>query len=291
MKSKRKIKITPIDIVVSFFVILIIAVILFPLYNMVLMSITPKTVFIREPYLLYPKDITAHSYQYILSSKALLKSMLVTTFVTIVGTIYNIFLTSTLAYCLVHKFPGKKFILLLIMVPYFFDGGLIPNYLLIKNLGLMDTIWSMILPTGINITYLFVLCKMFQMVPKAVEDAARIDGCNDFQILKNVYMPVAKPAIATMVIYYAVDRWNEWYNGMLYIKSDDLRPLQLILKNIVSNATTIQASERMEALGIVPFDAGIKMACVVVSILPIVLLFPFMQRFFINGLTMGAIKE
>ena len=155
----------------------------------------------------------------------------------------------------------------------------------------MDSILAMILPTGINIIFLFVMCKMLKAIPFELEEAAKLDGANDLQILFRIYLPIAKPAIAAFTLYYAVERWNEWYLGMLYIHSDLNRPLQLIVKNIVSNATFFRVSERMNMLGIVPFDDGIKMACVVITVLPIIILYPLLQKYFISGLSDGAIKE
>jgi len=274
-------------IVLSIFVVAVI----YPFYNLLLVSVTPKLQYIKEPFMLYPKEISLGSYQYIFDNARLLRGFIVTTIVTIVGTFYNITLTLSFAYALNHRFPGKNILLVFVMIPLFFDGGLVPQYLLIKNLGFMDSIFAMILPTGINLIFLFTMCKMLKSIPYELEEASRLDGANDLQILFRVYLPIAKPIIAAFALYYAVERWNEWYLGMLYIHSDIHRPLQLIVKNIVANASSFRMSERMNMLGILPFDDGIKMACVVITVLPIIFLYPLLQKYFLTGLSEGAIKE
>ena len=250
---------------------------------MLLLSITPESIYLKEDFIVYPKKITWDSYKYVFNNSAILRGLGITTIVTVVGTLYNLFLTITAAYVLNNAFPLKRIYVMLIFVALFFDGGLISNYLLIDKLGLINSIFSMVLPTGINIAYLLLFYKSFGSIPKSTIKSAKLDGANDIQILAKIIVPMSKPIIAAIALYYAVERWNEWYLGMLYINTSSLRPLQLILKNIVSNSNSMVNSELADHLGIIPFSAGIKMACTVVTMIPVLIIYPFLQRHFIDG--------
>ena len=240
--------------------------------------------------MLWPKALDWSSYQYVFENKSIWMGMWTTVQITIFGTLYNIFLTVTMAYALNHSFPGKKAVIALIMFTMYFSGGLIPTYMMIKDFGLMNTLWSMILPTGVSISYLMVMRKFFKSIPDELEESAKIDGANDLTIMFRIVLPLALPMVITFVIYYGVERWNEWYNGLLYIKSATKMPLQLVLRQIVQNSQTIQASESMQDAGIQPFGDGIKMATVIVTMFPVMVLYPFMQKYFVTGLTVGAVK-
>ncbi|MDR2514434.1 MAG: carbohydrate ABC transporter permease [Christensenellaceae bacterium] len=264
--------------------------ILYPFYNTILISVTPQVTYIREPFMLFPKELTGVSFRYVFENKAIWTGMWVTVRVTVLGTLYNILLTVMMAYALNHDYPGKKFFVGAILFTMYFGGGLIPMYILIGDLGMMNTLSSMILPTGINISYLMVMRKYFRNIPEELEESAKIDGANDILIMFRIILPLALPMVVTFVIYYGVERWNEWYQGMLYIKSASRMPLQLILRNIVANSNTILASESMQEAGILPFADGIKMAAVIVTMLPVMILYPFMQKYFVSGLTAGAVK-
>ena len=272
-------------------VVLISGVILLPFYNMLLLSVVPEKIFLQEDFLLYPKEFTFNSFMYVFDNRTIWKGVCITFLVTVIGTAYNMFLTVTAAYVLTRDFWGKKIYVTLLFLTMFFDGGLIANYLLVKNLKLLDSIFAMIMPVGINIAYLLLLSKSFRRIPRAMIESAHIDGANDVTILSQIIIPTAKPAITAITLYYAVERWNEWYLGMLYINSSDLRPLQLILRSIVANVNSIRATELMENLGIVPFENGVKMACTIVTMIPIMLVYPFLQKSFVGGLTDGAVKE
>lgn len=289
-KANKLNRMNGVDVVILVFLLLFSLSILFPFYNAILISITPQATYIREPFMLYPKEVTSVSYEFVFENKAIWSSMWVTVQVTVMGTLYSIFLTVTMAYALNHKFPGKNLILGLIMFTMYFSGGLIPTYIMINNIGLMNSIFSMILPIGINISYLMVMRKYFKNIPEELEESAKIDGANDLTIMFRIVLPLAMPMVITFLIYYGVERWNEWYNGMLYIKSASKMPLQLVLRNIVSTANQFTATESMQEAGITPFGDGIKMATVMVTMLPVMILYPFMQKYFVSGLTAGAVK-
>ena len=288
-KSKLN-RVTATDVCILAFLLVFSGLVLYPFYNSVLISMTPQVVYIREPFMLWPKALDWSSYQYVFENKSIWMGMWTTVQITIFGTLYNIFLTVTMAYALNHSFPGKKAVIALIMFTMYFSGGLIPTYMMIKDFGLMNTLWSMILPTGVSISYLMVMRKFFKSIPDELEESAKIDGANDLTIMFRIVLPLALPMVIPFVIYYGVERWNEWYNGLLYIKSATKMPLQLVLRQIVQNSQTIQASESMQDAGIQPFGDGIKMATVIVTMFPVMVLYPFMQKYFVTGLTVGAVK-
>ena len=216
--------------------------------------------------------------------------MKVTLLITIIGVIYNMLLTVSLAYGFSKEFPGKKLFMMMIVFTMYFSGGLIPFYLLIKDLKLVDNIFSMILPSGVSIMYMTVIRQNFESLPAELEESARIDGAGDLTILFRILLPLSVPILVTFALYYGVERWNEWYNGMLFIRSFDKRPLQLVLRGIIQTTGQAMVTNELEQYNITPFSEGIKMACVVVTMTPIMLVYPFIQKYFVSGMTVGAVK-
>lgn len=264
-------------------------VILYPFYNAVLMSITPKGVYIKQPFMLYPIEPTLDSYRFIFAYKGMLTGVRTTLIVLVVGLVYNMFLTVTLAYGMSKKLPGLRTINFFVMFTTFFTGGMIPGFLLIKNLGLIDNVFSMILPTGLSVYNAMIMRSYFRTIPEELAEAARLDGCSEFRILYKVYLPLSKPMLATIALFYSVDRWNEWYNGMLYMRKQGGQPLQLVVKNILGNVNnviqSIPASARPPEFG-----DGIQMAAVMVALMPIAIAYPFLQKHFVAGLVVGGVK-
>lgn len=283
-------RVTATDVCILAFLLVFSGLVLYPFYNSVLISMTPQVVYIREPFMLWPKALDWSSYQYVFENKSIWMGMWTTVQITIFGTLYNIFLTVTMAYALNHSFPGKKAVIALIMFTMYFSGGLIPTYMMIKDFGLMNTLWSMILPTGVSISYLMVMRKFFKSIPDELEESAKIDGANDLTIMFRIVLPLALPMVITFVIYYGVERWNEWYNGMLFIRSFEKRPLQLVLRGIIQTTGQAMMTSDLQQYNITPFSEGIKMACIVVTATPIILVYPFIQKYFVSGLTVGAVK-
>ena len=265
-----------------FSVVLFLGFVLIPFYNMLLISITPENVYLKETFLLFPKEITFDSFKIVFNNTEIWKGLFISTIITTVGTLYNLFLSTTAAYVLTQKFPHKKFFVILIFLALFFDGGLISNYLLISNLGLIDSVFAMILPSGINITYLLLLYKAFSKTPSSMIESAKLDGSSDIKTLFKIVIPSSRPVLSAVALYYAVERWNEWYLGMLYINTSSLRPLQLVLKSLISNANAIADSDTINNLGVTPFPTGIQMAATLITMIPIIIIFPFLQKHFIS---------
>jgi putative aldouronate transport system permease protein len=263
--------------------------ILYPFYNSILVSFTPESTYVKTPFMLYPKAFTLGSYYLVFRFKVIYTGYAVTLFVTVVGVLYNMLLTVLMAYCFNQSFPLKRFLFFIVLFTMFFSGGLIPYYLLIKDLGLIDTLFSMILPTGISITYMTVMRKYFAAIPLELEESAKLDGASDVTILFRIILPIASPMIVTFMLYYGVERWNEWWNGMLFIKSPFKQPLQLVLRSIIQSTANEMSSSVAQA-NLIPFTDGVKMASVVVTMVPIMAVYPFLQKYFVQGLAIGAVK-
>ncbi len=278
------------DYILIVFLTVFALLILYPFYNSVCVSLVSQADYIKTRFMLYPRNITFESYFVVFKNGSIFDGMKVTLIITLVGVLYNMLLTVSLAYGFSQEFPGKKLFMMMIVFTMYFSGGLIPFYLLIKDLKLVDNIFSMILPSGVSIMYMTVIRQNFESLPAELEESARIDGANDLTILFRILLPLSVPILVTFALYYGVERWNEWYNGMLFIRSFEKRPLQLVLRGIIQTTGQAMVTNELEQYNITPFSEGIKMACVVVTMTPIILVYPFIQKYFVSGMTVGAVK-
>ncbi|PMC74906.1 carbohydrate ABC transporter permease [Brachybacterium sp. UMB0905] len=239
-------------------------------------------------YVLFPTDPTLEAYTTIFSSPLIFRSLGVSVFVTVVGTLLALFVTICMAYALSRPVIGGRFMLMAIIFTLFFSPGLIPMFLMVKQLGLLNSIWSLILP-GVFAGFNFIVMRSFFMgIPTEMLEAARIDGASDFRILLSVVLPLSKAVIAVIGLFYAVGFWNSFFNAMLYINDQSLWPIQMILRSYVIQGTSLTADQ----LGVqqAPPPQSIKMAVVVVALAPIVMVYPFLQKYFSKGVITGAIK-
>ncbi|NLX70792.1 MAG: carbohydrate ABC transporter permease [Clostridiales bacterium] len=265
--------------------------VIFPFYNAVLVSIVPQAVYVRSPLLLWPKKVIWDNYKFIFDFRLIWHGVGNSIFITIVGTLYSMALTILCGYALTKDIPGRRAIRFIIVFTMYFSGGIIPYFLVINGIGLTNSLWSMILPTGINVFYMLIISSFFSSIPSSLEESAKIDGAGDFTILIRIVLPLSLPVLATFSLYYAVDKWNEWWHGLLFIRRVEKQPLQLILRQIIQDAQFINqqllpGQERPDVYG-----DSIKMAAIVVTMFPIMMLYPFLQRYFLTGLTLGAVKE
>jgi putative aldouronate transport system permease protein len=267
---------------------------IYPFYNVVLISLTSYKDSLDNNFFLYLKHIDFSSYRYIFTDATIPRGLLVTVEVTVFGVIYNMFLSVTMGYALSRKaFPGRKIFLYMVIITMIFTGGMIPYYLVVQSLGLIDTIGSMIIPVGINTFYLILLMNYFRNIPDSLVEAAKIDGANDLSILFRIIIPVSKPILATVVLFYAVDRWNEYFNAMLFIRSSENLPIQSILRSMLVNMSQAVSSSMGSAIASSKnqvYTQGIRMAIVVVTSLPILMFYPFLQKYFTKGIMLGSIK-
>lgn len=291
-KKNRIRRFGAVDFILLFFLTLLALLILYPFYNAFLVSIVPNTIYMRyKGLMLWPPALTFEAYEFTFKSSLIWTGYRNSILITVFGTVYNMVLTILCAYALIKPIPGGKFIRFAIVFTMYFSGGLIPYYLLIKNLKMMDTLWSMVLPTGINIMYMLIISNYFKSLPPALEESAKIDGATDLRILWSIILPLSLPLLATFTLYYAVERWNEWYNAMLFVKSVSKWPLQNVLRTII-NDVNMMATQNIpgQAKPDIQGDA-IKMSSIIVAMAPIMCLYPFLQRYFLSGLTLGAVKE
>ncbi|MDR1128002.1 MAG: carbohydrate ABC transporter permease [Treponema sp.] len=240
-----------------------------------------------------PKDFTTRAYEIVLGDAQIFKSYGVTIFTTVAGTLFSMFLTITMAYPLsVKKVKYRNFVTFFIYFTMLFGGGLIPTYILIsRTLHLKDNIFVLILPAALGAWNVFLLRNFFSAIPKEMSESAYMDGANDWQILWKIILPISVPGIATISLFYALGYWNQWFSAMLYIENQNLVPLQYLLMRMLRNAEAIREMARSTGvpLGDIPSNS-LRMATTVISIGPVVLLYPFVQKYFTKGLTVGAIK-
>ena len=266
----------------------------FPFYQVVLLSFADMTSYARHPLYLLPYCFDLTGYKTIFEDPMFFTSLGVTVFITLVGTTLNMLLSVMGAYVLSRKYlVGRKLFLNLIIFTMLFNGGLIPTYLVVRDLKLVNTVWAMILPCGISTYYLIIMKNYFMSLPDSLLEAARLDGANEFHILTRVVLPISIPFMATFILFYAVERWNEWYLANLYINKAALYPLQTYLRNVLismSNTLNDIAKQFMQGHAKVNSTA-VQMATIVVATVPILCVYPFVQRHFVKGVMVGGIKE
>lgn len=260
---------------------------IFPLLYVVSVSLTPYSEVVKNGgFIVIPRRISFEAYDRIFSDPALGRSMLITVFVTGVGTVINLVLTTMAAYPLSRKnLPGRTFFLLFIIITMLFNGGLIPTYLIVRSLGLLDTVWSLIVPGAIATFNVLIMKSFFENLPEELFESARIDGAKEFRVLWQVAIPLSIPSIMTVGLFYMVGHWNSFFSAVLYITDTNLHPLQVIIRNML----LLTQSSELQAEVTVP-TAAMQMAAVISGSLPIIAVYPFIQKHFTKGMLLGAIK-
>ncbi|MFE5320635.1 carbohydrate ABC transporter permease [Paenibacillus sp. NPDC056579] len=238
-----------------------------------------------------PLGLSFDAYSSVFANPNILKGYFNTFFVVVVGLMFNILLTSLGAYSLSRKSLGyRKPIMLFIVFTMFFSGGLIPFYLTVKGVGLANTLWALIIPQAINTFNLILMKTAFESIPDALEESAKMDGANDFVILFRIILPLSMPVIAVMLLYYGVSHWNSWFHALIFLQDRSMYPLQLILREILlqgeASAMAVGASDSDVAM----LSVTLKYATIIVATVPILLVYPFLQKYFVKGALIGAIK-
>ncbi|WP_063566687.1 carbohydrate ABC transporter permease [Paenibacillus sp. O199] len=246
----------------------------------------------ERSFFLIPKVFSFSAYEYIFSSSTIFRSIGVSIFVTVAGTLVNLFFTLTMAYPLSRSdFWGRNVMMNMVIFSMLFGGGMIPTYLVIRGLGLLDSYWALMLPGAISAFNLIVVKNFFQQMPPGLEEAARIDGCSDLGVLWRIVLPLSKPVIATFALFYAVGHWNNFFSALLYISDSDKWPLQVMLRQIVLlSQASVGDMANMDPNFVQPPEQSIKMAVIVVGTIPILLVYPFLQKHFAKGVMLGSIK-
>ncbi|SDD07012.1 putative aldouronate transport system permease protein [Paenibacillus sp. UNCCL117] len=266
---------------------------LLPFWSVVASSFASEASILRDGYTFWPKEFSLEAYKLIFADNTIYKAYGVTTFVTLVGTALSMLLTSALAYALsVKSVKYRNHIAFYVYFTMLFQGGLVASYLLIsKYLGMKDTIWVLIVPSMISAWNMFLLRNFFASIDESIAESAKIDGANDGYILFRIILPISMPAIATIGLFYALSYWNKWFDAVLYINDKDLYPLQYLIQRIMTNLDYINTiSAEVTIPNFIAPAMTVRLATTVVTIGPIVLLYPFLQKYFVKGLMVGAVK-
>lgn len=265
-----------------------------PFVYMFCVSFMPYSEYIENPLKIIPSRIDLTAYKQMLGYDLIRSGYLVTVFITIAGTALSIFLLIISAYPLSKKdLKGHRFFMGMVLFTMFFNGGMISNYILIRGIKLQNTVWSLIIPGCIS-AFNLILMKNFilQSIPDALEEAARIDGANDLQVLFRIVTPLLKPAIATMIVFCAVNYWNNYFSAMLYVSDRDLWPLTLVLRElVVEDTSAVSSVTQMLTSANRSHPFTLKMAAIIITVLPILIVYPFMQKYFVKGVSLGSVKE
>lgn len=273
---------------------LVTLVVLYPLLFVVSASVSNPEFVLRGEMWFIPKGFNLDAYAKIFQNKDILLGYGNTILYTLIGTAINVVLTICAAYPLSRRdLAGRGLVTGLIVFTMFFGGGLIPTYLLIKNLNMLDTLWVMVIPNAVSVWNIIIMRTFFQQsIPGELQESAMIDGCTHFQTLLRIVLPLSMPIIAVMVLFYAVGHWNSYFNALIYLTSKERFPLQLILREILIQSDsgefvklTSESAVRMKMS-----VEGLKYAVLVVANLPMLVLYPFLQRYFVKGIMIGALK-
>lgn len=276
------------DTVVVALVVLVLVVCLVPFIYILSASLSGPKPLTNGEVFLWPKDITLNAYIKIFQYPNFLRSYGNTIFYTVAGTALCLVMTCLMAFPLAHsRLKGHGFFMKLVIITMFFSGGLIPKFLLVNSLKLTNTVWAILLPAAINTFNLIVLINFFKGIPSELEEAALIDGMGYFGILRNIFIPLSIPALATVTLYYAVYFWNDWFNALIYVKSD-LYPVMMILRNLVVGTMQMDVGNAGSEADTV--STAMKCAVIVTSSVPIIVLYPFLSKYFVKGLTVGGVK-
>lgn len=266
---------------------------LIPFWLMIAGSISTEKQLLLNGYSLFPGEVSFAAYEAVLRSPILKSSYFVTTCITVAGTFIGMTVGAMLAYSIANKRnPIRGAVGFYVYFTMLFNGGMVPLYILISNwLGLADSLWALILPIAIQPFYIFLMVSFFRTIPEDLEEAGRIDGANELTVFFRIIAPISKPILASVGLFLALAYWNDWFMGLLFITDDSKYPLQLVLRRLISN---IEAAKRLMPAGanyVTDFPSlAVRMATTVVTIGPIVLLYPVLQKYFVKGLTIGAIK-
>lgn len=285
------------DIVIYVSLILLMIITLYPIIYIFSVSVSSTTAYESGRVVFLPVDFNLEAYKVILKAGTIPRSFVNSVIYTLLYTVVSLFMTTTMAYPLSRskdRVAFKGFFSKLVIFTMFFNAGIIPNYLVVKGLGLMDSMWALILPSAISTYNLVVMRSFFEGIPDDLEEAAFIDGANEITIFWKIMLPLSKAALATVGLFYGVYMWNSWFNAMLYLQSDTKFPLQLIIRQIIMQN---QMAAELAAMGDTSMlteqttnSVSLKYATLFLSILPMLAVYPFIQKYFVKGVMVGSVK-
>lgn len=276
------------------FLTVVMIVSLFPLVHMFALSFSSSAAAQAGKVTIFPVDFSLEAYKYILSKVEFFRAFGVSVIRVILGTSISVLLTILSAYAMSqpdHKFHGRKIYTWMFMITMVFNGGLIPTFIVVKTVGIYNTIWSLILPMAVAVFNIILMLNFFRGLPVALSESAFIDGANHFQVLFKIYLPISKPSLATVGLFTMVNHWNSWFDGMIYLSDPDKYPLQTYLKNVIRTvdmaSVDIHSAASLQEIS----SKTLTAAQIFVAIIPILIVYPLLQKHFIAGMTLGSVKE
>lgn len=280
------------NIINNLFLALLMLVSFYPLLHVAFVSLSDSTdLMMHQGLMLRPKGFSIEAYKMVFKNPMIIKGYMNTLFILVVGTSWSIFLTSFGAYVLSRKnVYWRNAIMFFVVFTMFFNGGLIPFYFTVRGFKLDNTLWSLFIPFSINTFNLIIMRTSFAAIPDSMEESAKMDGANDFTVLFRIIMPLSLPVIAVMILYYGVSIWNAWFYAMIFIRTRSLYPLQLILREILIQNDMNQMMDTVGDMDKGAVGETVKHATIMVATLPILFVYPFLQKYFVKGVMIGAIK-
>ena len=264
---------------------------IYPFLNVLAYSVSGYNAVLSGRVTFYPIDFNIDAYKQILGKTQIWMAMKNTVIITVAGTALSLVLTILAAFSLSRKdLPGKSFFTAFILFTMYFSGGMIPTFLTVKSLGLFDTVFALFVPQSINVFNFIVMRTFFKNIPESLEEAARIDGASYMKVLNKIILPLSVPIIATMGLFYAVGYWNTYFDALIYIQKPELYTLQLRLRSLLFGEELNNSNANAEGIGTQVMSQSLKMATVAVSTIPILIVYPWLQRYFVKGVMVGSVK-
>lgn len=262
--------------------------ILYPFANLVAQAFSAEAYIITGQVNIVPRGFNVQTFQYVMSDGMFWLNYRNTVVYTVVGTLIAMILTTTFAYAISKQhLKGRNFLIGIAVFTMFFNGGLIPNYILISALGMKNTIWAIVIPNAISVFNLLVMKSFFENFPSDLEEAGTMDGLTTYGIFLRIVLPLSKAVLATMVLFYAVSFWNGWFGAFLYMDRAELYPVTIYLRNLLAGATAIEA----QGTDAVQINANVQAVTMLLTALPIILVYPYIQKFFVSGVMLGSVKQ
>lgn len=294
MKIKKSASRKAFEIFNYAFLTIVMAISLFPLVHMFALSFSSNSAAAAGWVTVFPVDFSLESYKYILSKPEFFRAFGVSVLRVIVGTVVSVGLTILCAYSMSQpdsKFHGRKIYVWMFMITMVFNGGLIPTFLVVRATGIYNTLWALILPTAVQTFNIILMLNFFRGLPPALAESAFIDGANHFQVMWKIYLPISLPSLATVSLFTMVGHWNAWFDGMIYLSDPGKYPLQTYLRNILQSvdmaSMDINSAAAMNEIS----SKTLTAAQIFVAVLPILIVYPLLQKYFIAGMTLGSVKE
>ncbi|MCR4642098.1 MAG: carbohydrate ABC transporter permease [Lachnospiraceae bacterium] len=279
------------DILIIVFCVIISLICLLPMINLLAKSLSGTDYLMKNEVYLLPKGFNFDAYTTVFGDAKYVRAFLWTALLTVICTLLSLVMTTLCAFPLIFSaLKGRRVINLFITITMFFNAGTIPNYLLMQRLNLLDNPLVLIIPGCLSVYNMIILRSFFYGIPDSLRESAEIDGASFFTILRKIYIPLSKPVLATLALFYAVGRWNGYSDALMYMKNKDFYPLQLLLYNILNNINQVEVTTQ-EGFSTPGLQESLKAAIVMFSTIPILCIYPFLQKYFIQGVTLGAVKE